>query len=149
MQIGASGLCGGIELCERFSNDGGDNARLSTCVGVDSRLPPREFQGSQDGQRTSLPWSWPCEDCLNMVFSSHTSNVCEKDQELAILKQVSVSRGSFLQCTQLWGGRWGCTVSAYLVPQEARSLQSKAQGSLSKPHLFLATFVMFLTMHYF
>lgn len=136
-------------LCKRFSNDGDNNAHLSACVGIDSCLPPCEFQGRQDGQRTSLPRSWPCDGYLNMIFSSHTSNVCEKDQELAILKQVSVSRGSFLKCTQLSGGRRGCTVSAYLVPQEARSLQSKAQGSLSKPHLFLVTFVMFLTMHYF
>lgn len=76
-----------FDLYKRFSNDD-DDARLSACVGADSRLPPCEFQGRQDGQRTSLPQSWPCEGCLKMVFSSHRTNVCEKDQELAILKQV-------------------------------------------------------------
>lgn len=76
-----------FDLCKRFSNDD-DDARLNACVEADSCLPPFEFQVRQDGQRTSLPRSWPCEGCLKMVFSSHRTNVCEKDQELAILKQV-------------------------------------------------------------
>lgn len=60
-----------FDLYKRFSNDDDDNAHLSARVGADSCLPPCEFQGRQDGQRTSLPRSWPCEGCLKMVFSSH------------------------------------------------------------------------------
>lgn len=54
-----------FDLYKRFSNDDDDDAHLSARVGADSRLPPCEFQGRQDGR------SWPCEGCLKMVFSSH------------------------------------------------------------------------------